>query len=280
MTDWMKSIATGAAGVIIGSLVVQIIPEINTTSDVVNAVNNPLVQFILITIIIYAAITKGLRWLADLLSKDEGRGFYTPYGGSRPDTGTIVGELRHEGVNWPFIWGETRGRYHSWVDRPNCPRCGNGLNSETNHRRIRADKPIWECPACGFSTERRDVTDQRRSVQKIVEQEGDRIIRGLMIIQKDEVESMLEDIKERATDEEPGATLSFQQTNHEMSDAEREAIENAVDEVVDEDDLQNRDKVLMLDHLLELDVGPRNQYDVLWWETDERAVRTAISRRT
>jgi len=279
MTDWLKRIATGAAGVIIGSLVVQIIPEIDTTSDVVNAVNNPLVQLILIAIIVYAAITSGLRWLANLLSKDESRGPYTPYSGSKPETATIVGELRHKGVNWPFIWGETRGQYHGWVDHPNCPRCGNGLDSETNYRRIRPNQPIWECPACGFTTDRSGVTEQRESVQKIVEQEGDRIIRGLMVMQKDEVESMLEEIEDRATDEEPGATLSFQQSNHEMSDAEREAIEEAVDEVVDGDDLQNGDKVLVLDHLLGLDVGPRNQYDVLWWETDPPSVRTAINRR-
>ena len=279
MTNWKREVALAAAGLLVGSIALGLLPEINSSNDVVNALNNPVVQLLLITAIVYGGLTSGLGWLTRVLSKDDNRGPVMPYSGRKPDTGTIVGEIRYEGVNWPFAWGESRGTYHGWADRPNCPECGNGLDSDRTRHRIRSDKLIWDCPACGFSAERRNVTDQRESVQKIVEQEGDRIIRGLVATENSEVESMIEEIEKKATGDGEEVELSFLDPNLGLDTDGLEAVEESINEVVDFDELEDGNKVLVLDHLLRMDVGPRNQYDVLWWQGDKRSVKRATSRR-
>lgn len=274
MEDWKKNIATGALSLLVGSIALQLLPEIQTSSDLIDALNNPLARLLLLMIIIYVLISGAVNWLSDLLSKEsDTRESYTPYSGDKPETRTVVGEVRYAGVNWPFMWGETGDQYHGWVDRPNCSTCGTGLDSDTVRRRVRSDKKIWECPACAFSTDRIGVVDQRESVQQIVENEGSRIIQSLIATKKNEVESMLNEIEERAE-----IDLNFQQSNHEMTNSDQESLEEAIEEVVDEDDLQNQEKVLVLDHLLDRDYGPKDQYDVLWWETYEPGVQKAIDQ--
>lgn len=272
MEDWKRSVATGVVSLLIGTIALRLIPEIQTSSDIIDALNNPLAQLLLLVIVIYVLISGAVSWVTRLLSKErETRVSISPYRGSKPDTRTVVGEIRYSRVNWPFLWGETRGRYHGWVDRPNCSACGTGLSSDTIHRRVRSNKTIWECPACGFTTDRGGVIEQREAVQQIVEQESDRIIQSLITMGKDEIESMLNEIEETA-----GVDLNLRRSNHKRSESERQSINEAIDKVVDNDDLQNREKVMVLDHLLGCKYGPQDQYDVLWYETDKRGVRKAI----
>lgn len=274
MEDWKQNLAIGAASILLGRVLLNLMPEIETSSDVIDVLNSPLVQFLLLAIIIYVVISSIVDWFTRIVTKNDGsKRLVRTYNASKPDKRTIVGEIRYERVNWPFMWGRNRGQFFGWVDRPNCPTCGTGLDNENIQRRIWFDKSIWDCPSCDFSVEASDQVDRRRSVQRIVEQECERIILGLAATNNDEVESMVKGIEERA-----GVELDVLKPQYKMDDLNRQAVEDAVNEVVDEDVLQNREKVLVLDHLLGFSFGPQNQYEVLWWEGNQSLVQAAIGR--
>lgn len=154
--------------------ITQRLPPIQTSSEVLQYVNHPFVQFVALLIIFWYLLTHAISWARRRIRDD---GTYTLIGRMGPPR-----EIRHKrqvgtaemfGVNWEWEYGSqyiTDDEF-ALADGPFCPECGSKMMDDEMKRRIRSNKPMWVCSACPFSIARpsRHLYREKKAVENYVE---------------------------------------------------------------------------------------------------------------
>lgn len=169
----LEDVITAIIAAVVARLLLRQIPEHITDIQILQTLNDPTVQFVLLAIVAFYVLSRILTWIRRKL-----RGTRTPFFevvSPRREPTRVDDRLEAEkfGVKWPVIYGRrtVTGDRYAYAENPRCPECDTELMEDENRRRLRSDVKLWRCPGCGFS-QRRPLTwlyDEKEAVEKDVE---------------------------------------------------------------------------------------------------------------
>lgn len=154
----VRQLSVGVVAVVLGYQLVSFVPETGIDSSPLTVVNDPLVQFGLVSLFAYVTLSTvvGVLLRPDGTNTDEADVFSTINARTRPDHVDTEWEVSKFGVDWTVLLGKKRGRegLYAYATGPFCRDCGAELRTRTEPRRVRRDVELWNCRSCSFSQER------------------------------------------------------------------------------------------------------------------------------
>jgi ribosomal protein L37AE/L43A len=169
----LEEIITAIIATVVARLLLLQIPEHVTDIQIVQILNDPTVQFVLLAVVAFYVLSRILTWIRRKL-----RGTRTPFfevvsPRREPTRVDDRFEVEKFGVKWPVIYGRrtvTADRY-TYAENPRCPECATELMEDENKRRIRSNEQLWRCPGCGFTQERPRtwIYKENKAVEKDIE---------------------------------------------------------------------------------------------------------------
>lgn len=167
----LASVGVAAAAAVVAQ------PELSETiAEVapVAALEEPTAQMAVIGVAAFVPTVLVLGWLRRLVF-----GPRLPKGSDRasrqePSTVESSDEVDRFGVTWEVLEGHEGDPddVYAYAEDPTCPECGADVVPETKEGRVGGDTEIWQCPDCGYTTERpgSHLFHEHEAVEKMVDE--------------------------------------------------------------------------------------------------------------
>lgn len=239
-----EKVVTAIISALIVGYVQPYLPTIKNSGVLLNTLTDPLTQSLLIFTALFIVLTTAADSLRHHLNgPDVNR--RSPYiSSSRPDIVFWTGTLQRFGVIWHTVYGtnrRSRSPAYAYVEGPICPECGNDLFGDEEARWLRSDRKIWICSGCEFQRTRTEFSGRESSIVKGI---AENVATGAIaahrtLDQNRQLVKVCEDIIEDAFDEEIGVRELFENPALLDTSEARTAVEEAVEEHVSEEMLED-----------------------------------------
>lgn len=152
----LQRIVVGGIAVLVGYSLVSFVPGTVTDSPTLAIVNRSVVQFGLLSVLVYGTLSAVVGTARSARTDDPGSVFSTISARTEPDYVETEWEVRQFGVDWTVLHGKKRDRdgLYAYAVGPLCPECGNELRTRKETRRLRSDRELWNCHSCAFRRDR------------------------------------------------------------------------------------------------------------------------------
>lgn len=156
MNRLLQRIGVGVIAVLVGYSLASYVPGTVTANPTLAIVNRSLVQFGLLSVLVYGTLSAVVGAARSAGTDDPGSAFSTISARTEPDYVETEWEVRQFGVDWTVLHGKKRGRdgLYAYAVGPLCPECGTELRARRETRRLRSDRELWNCHGCSFRRER------------------------------------------------------------------------------------------------------------------------------
>ena len=184
MTDFGRWVVWGfLPSFIAGILINQVVPLESVDSTIFGTfLRDPILRTIGISLILVIPVYYGVSYLISigkqlLERRQEIQSSNSPsmmVSNSKPSTLLWNGIVRHYGVDWYVIFGESRrgNEPYAYITRgPCCPNCQTEMLRRNQTKFIVLKQRIWLCPECETTIERPDdmLFEERKGVENIVD---------------------------------------------------------------------------------------------------------------